>query len=280
MSSNLTDLGYNGKVVVITGCATGIGKATAQKLIGLGAQVYALDIKEPQFKVKQYIPIDMGSKTSIEQAVGALPDTVDFVFNCAGIAGTSYAGKTFTPKQVMNINFVGVKHFVELIKEKLNPHSAIAIVASVAAFAWEAKKEILLPLISCKTYEEAQNWLDSHLSDEKVMAQKPEENGVYFLSKEALVAWVKYVAMAYSEQHIRINTISPGATNTAMTEDFNIIFKKVISEDFTSVAGIATPEDQANALLLINSSLSSYISGQDIQVDFAGATQYLFHKGE
>ncbi|MGW9530348.1 hypothetical protein ACWHAM_21920 [Paenibacillus terrae] len=67
-------------------------------------------------------------------------------------------------------------------------------------------------------------------------------------------------------RRVRINTISPGATNTAMTEDF------------TSVAGIATPEDQANALLLINSSLSSYISGQDIQVDFAGATQYLFIK--
>jgi NAD(P)-dependent dehydrogenase (short-subunit alcohol dehydrogenase family) len=46
-------LGYQGKQVVITGAASGMGAAAAQLLVDLGAQVYALDISDVKVPVKK-----------------------------------------------------------------------------------------------------------------------------------------------------------------------------------------------------------------------------------
>src|SRR5690606_13189284 len=66
-------LGYAGKQVVITGCATGMGAAAAELLVGLGAEVHALDIGEVAVGAKQVVKTDMKSKASIDAAIAKLP---------------------------------------------------------------------------------------------------------------------------------------------------------------------------------------------------------------
>ena len=48
-------LGYTGKVCVVTGAASGMGKATAEMLVDLGARVYALDWAEVKVEGKDYL---------------------------------------------------------------------------------------------------------------------------------------------------------------------------------------------------------------------------------
>ena len=64
-------LGYQGKNVVITGAASGMGQAAAQLLVDVGAQVYALDIAPVSVPVKQAIKTDMKDRASLDAAIAA-----------------------------------------------------------------------------------------------------------------------------------------------------------------------------------------------------------------
>ena len=78
-------LGYEGKKVVITGAASGMGASAAQLLVDLGAEVHALDIGDVTAPVSQSIKTDMRDRASIDAAVAALPGEIDVLFNCAGV---------------------------------------------------------------------------------------------------------------------------------------------------------------------------------------------------
>ena len=80
-------LGYEGKTVVITGCATGMGAAAAEQLVELGAEVHALDVQDVQASVKQAIRMDLEDPASIDAAVAKLPERIDSLFHCAGVPG-------------------------------------------------------------------------------------------------------------------------------------------------------------------------------------------------
>ena len=58
-------LGYEGKSVVVTGAASGMGEATARILVDLGADVTALDIKETTVSVARALTIDLRDRANI-----------------------------------------------------------------------------------------------------------------------------------------------------------------------------------------------------------------------
>ena len=77
--------GYSGKVCVVTGAASGMGKATAEMLVDLGAQVYGLDWAEVKVEgIAKYIHTDLSQKDSIDQAFGEIPAHIDSFFGIAG----------------------------------------------------------------------------------------------------------------------------------------------------------------------------------------------------
>ena len=78
-------LGYEGKNVVITGAASGMGQAAAQLLVDAGARVYALDIAEVSVPVAAALKVDMKDGASIDAAVAQLPGEIYALFNCAGV---------------------------------------------------------------------------------------------------------------------------------------------------------------------------------------------------
>ena len=80
--------GYAGKVCVVTGAASGMGKATAEMLVDLGAKVYALDWATVNIEgIEKYICTDLSQKDSIDKAFEAIPQQIDSFFGIAGVSG-------------------------------------------------------------------------------------------------------------------------------------------------------------------------------------------------
>ena len=64
-------LGYEGKTVVITGAASGMGAAAAHLLVDVGAEVHALDISDVTAPVHRSMRTDMKSRASVDAASAA-----------------------------------------------------------------------------------------------------------------------------------------------------------------------------------------------------------------
>ena len=134
-------LGYEGKRVVVTGAATGMGAATTKILLDLGAEVIAADIKKVDLPVKTFIEFDLRDKAGIERTVAAIPQGVDAVFSCAGVPGAP-----FSDIDSMLINFIGQRYFIELLVPKMSKGSAVAVIASPGGLGWQQN---LGKMISC-----------------------------------------------------------------------------------------------------------------------------------
>src|ERR1700716_3321327 len=95
-------LGYAGRTAVVTGAASGMGAATAQILVDLGAEVTAIDIKPTQVPVKTSLEVDLRDRAAIDRAAATLAGPVHAGFSCAGLPGPPFADL-----DVLLVNFIG-----------------------------------------------------------------------------------------------------------------------------------------------------------------------------
>ena len=94
-------LRYDGRRVVVTGCASGIGAEVARQLTELGAEVVGLDLRPSRrCSSTSFIEVDLSDPASIDRAVAAVGGPVDALFNVAGVS--SGIGD---PLLVVTINF-------------------------------------------------------------------------------------------------------------------------------------------------------------------------------
>jgi NAD(P)-dependent dehydrogenase (short-subunit alcohol dehydrogenase family) len=268
-------LNYKGKTCVVTGAASGMGEKTAELLIDLGAEVYALDIKKPKLPVKEYISVNLAEKQSIDHAVGQLPEEIDFIMNCAGVAGANNNGDLINPLTVVTINFIGARYLIESLIPRMREGGSVSIIASTGGRAWSQKINTLLPFVETASFEEAQEWFIKN-KDEVLAGYDIAAHASYAFSKEAIILWMKKRAYSLSEKKIRINTVSPGSTATPMSQAFNIISNGLANRAISKIGVPATPEDQAKVLIFLGSDLASYVSGQDLQVDYAHSPHVLY----
>ena len=82
---------YKDRQVLVTGCSSGIGGATARKLQGAGARVIGVDRRPPPEGLAQFIETDLNDADSIHETVGALNSPIwaciRFVPGCRGCCG-------------------------------------------------------------------------------------------------------------------------------------------------------------------------------------------------
>ena len=94
-------LGYKGKRVIVSGCFSGMGEATAKLLLSLGAEVHGLDFKPSSLPLASFTQIDLRDPATIEAAVAGIGGRIDALFNCAVVLGSgSVLGvvpKTYLP---------------------------------------------------------------------------------------------------------------------------------------------------------------------------------------
>jgi NAD(P)-dependent dehydrogenase (short-subunit alcohol dehydrogenase family) len=254
-------LGYEGQRVVVCGAATGMGNATVRLLLDLGAHVTALDVKSIDAPVHEALEIDLRDAASIDQAVAAIEGPLLAVFSCAGLPGPP-----FSDVDVMLVNFVGNRYFCESLVPKLGNNGAIATIASTAGAGWEQQLDTLIPLVSTDGFETGKQWCEQH---PELIA------GGYAPSKQAMNTWVAWRSATLIGRGVRLNVLNPGPTETPLMPNFEQQAGGAKNLDFFTrpINRRSQPEEQAWAMVVLNSPRLSYLNGHAFNVDggFTGA---------
>jgi len=248
-------LRYEGKSVVVTGAASGMGQAAAQILVDLGATVTALDIKPTTVPVARAMQIDLRDRESIEQVAGAIDVPVDGLFSCAGLPGPP-----FSEWDTILVNFVGARHLAEALVPKMSQGSAISVISSSAAIGWQGHIKVISGLLETDGFDGAVEWL-------KTNEKKWSWSG-YAYSKYIIDAWVGWWYPELGAKGIRINCINPGPTETAMMPAFqDLMGKETVDQAIGPVGRYATAEEQAWPLICLGSPRLSYVGGEVLWTD-------------
>ena len=88
----------------------------------------------------------------------------------------------------------------------------------------------------------------------------------YSASKAGIIGMSKSLAQEYGRKNIKVNCVSPGFIKSEMTDKIGDNFKKTM-EDKISLGRFGVPEDVANVVTFLSSSLSDYITGETIHVN-------------
>jgi NAD(P)-dependent dehydrogenase (short-subunit alcohol dehydrogenase family) len=246
---------YDGRRVVLTGCASGIGAHVARQLTELGAEVVGLDLRRPAVELKEFHEVDLADQASIDHAVASIGGGVDALFNVAGVS--SGIGD---PLLVVKINFLGTRHFTQALVPSMAAGSAIVSVSSLAAAAYLQNRQTTAGLVMTQTMDEGVAWCDQHpdaLAD-----------GGYRLSKEAIILHTMVNAVPLGARGIRINCTGPGVTETPILDQLRTAYGQDYLDEIPKPLGrVSDPAEQAGVLVFLNSPAASYITGQVLWVD-------------
>jgi len=257
VAMDLDGLGYRDATVVVVGCASGIGAATARLLAELGANVHAVSLHQPDQRHVAFYPTDLSELGEIEATASALGriGPIDHLFCASGIPVTR------RPLDILRINYVGVREMADQIVPSMREGAGVAVVSSSAAGAWEVEMPTLLEILAIADPQDTMTWFESH---PEVVADG------YRLSKQLLIAWVARSAPALAQdRRIRINCTAPGVTDTALVEETRRYVRDGFFESYPHplLGRSASAEEQAWSLVLLNSSLNASVTGTTLFCD-------------
>lgn len=283
----LNQIVYKDKFCIVSGGSSGMGKSAVQMLLDLGARVWVLDVKPAEDKVENYIKVNLNDKNSIDDAVSQLPAGIDCIFHTAGIPGVTadenfkYNGVGFNELDVLRINYVGARYFIESIIPKLNEGGAICAVSSIGGMNWRFNVKEFHDFIEIEDWDEAVAYAETKLDDPLWLKVKNRNNRPYNFTKECLNIYACHRAWSLAERKIRFNTICPAGTLTPMHGYFRVGSGKSFDSAMpTSPCGFESkPEHQAAAMLFLNSDMAGYISGVALDVDFALSYNIVYYGG-
>lgn len=244
----------DGKRAVVTGAASGIGRAAAERLAGLGATVVLADIAEIGLKETADAVTDAGgtaaavpTDVSDEAAVGRLADAavramggVDVVVNVAGVQRSAAVDETTEQAwdQHLAVNakscFLTAKHLVPHLRNGTD--ASFVTVASIAALKG-------IPGLTA-----------------------------YAASKGAVVSFTRALAIEVAPAGIRANCVCPGWVDTPFNDPV-VAFMGGRQEHEKMVATSVPlgrqgrPPEIAETIAFLASASSAYLTGQSIVVD-------------
>lgn len=243
---------FAGKRYVVTGAASGIGDATARKLLDAGASVYSLDRNEPTAPVTVHIGVDLANPRNIDAALEQLDGQFDGLMNIAGIPGTAPADL------VMAVNTFAVRHLTEAFFERLVPGGTVTIVSSTAGFGWPLRLEAIRDLLATDTFEEAQAWFKAN----------PQQGNAYNFSKECTTVYTMSMGLAMAQMGFRLNAVLPGPVETPILADFEESMGKDTLDGVKELLGRhAQPDDIADGILFLASDAARWINGHPLIID-------------
>lgn len=233
-----------GSVVVITGAASGMGKAMVHKFADEGANVVAVDIDDSVDDVANDIGEntigvhgDVSDTDSMESVVEAAVDefgTVDILCNNAGILDDyTPVGDTSDDlwDGVLGVNLNGPFYLTRAALPELQSGDEEGVIINTASVAGKAGGG---------------------------------GGAAYTVSKHGVIGLTKHLTTAYAPD-IRANAICPGAVKTGMTEDMEDKLNDLAAT--TPADEPAEPEEIASVAVFLASDDASFIHGEAINVD-------------
>jgi 3-oxoacyl-[acyl-carrier protein] reductase len=238
-----------GKVALVTGASKGIGRAIAEKLVEMGAQVaftYLSSVEKGQ-ALEQELTANGGKAkgfrsdaSDMAQAEKLIEDVVaefgkiDILVNNAGITRDGLLMRMTEDQWDAVIN--------------TNLKSVFALTKGATKHMMRAKSGSIINITSVVG----------------IKGNAGQAN--YSASKAGIIGFTKSVALELGSRNIRCNAVAPGFIETEMTGELD---QKVVDEWRKAIPlkRGGTPEDVANCVAFLASDQSSYISGQVLQVD-------------
>ncbi len=238
-----------GKVALITGAARGIGKAIALKFASEGADVAFTDLV-----------IDDNAKKTEEEIAAFGVKAKGFAGNAANFAETEALVGTIKEEfghiDIL-VNNAGITKDALMLKMTEQQWDAVIAVNLKSAFNFI---HALVPIMS----RQRGGSIINMASVVGVHGNAGQAN--YAASKAGLIALAKSVGQEMGRRGIRANAIAPGFIDTAMTQALPEDIRKQWIESIPLRRG-GTVEDIANVATFLASDMSSYVTGQVIQVD-------------
>ncbi|KAF7006985.1 hypothetical protein CFC21_021971 [Triticum aestivum] len=261
-----------GKVAVITGAASGIGKATAAEFVRNGAKVVLADVQDDLGRAAAaelggpdtacYTRCDVTDEAQVAAAVDlavARHGRLDVMFNNAGITGGNYAGAPIESldmadfDRVMAVNLRGVAAGIKHAARAMAPRGRGCILCTSSTAG-------------------------------ALAGSGPH---AYSVSKTAVVGMVRSAAAELAARGVRVNAISPYAIATPMgarsvremlglpprgagdEEEEEELVRRVFEEDLNEMGGgvVLRAEDVARAAVFLASDDARYITGHNLMVD-------------
>jgi NAD(P)-dependent dehydrogenase (short-subunit alcohol dehydrogenase family) len=248
-------INYQSKTVVVTGAATGVGAALVDRLRAAHAErIIALDIKPCNGPVDQFILADLSDPVAIDDAIHRLPDSIDVLFNNAGVAAT------LPLRVVIGVNVLAPRRLIAGLHQRMPLGSAIVNTASTAGGGFMERMTHIVELLAIDDWREALEWVEAH----------PEfTQNVYGFSKECAQVLTLLQAGPLGKRGVRINSVCPGLIETPLIADFQKSMGAPILNWMTSQSGgrKADPGEIANALAFLGSDAASYINGTNLLID-------------
>ena len=273
---------FEGKVALITGGSSGIGRATAFAFAAEGARVAigarrSAEGEETVALIKQqggealFVLTDVSVPEQVQALVESTVERwgrLDFAVNNAGIEGTPFVQvadySVDVWDQVIDVNLKGV--FLSMKYEV--PHllrSMSGATEPVAAGPLEVSGQSEGRSHSAPLVKQSGSAIVNISSIAGLIGGV---GGVaYHASKHGVIGLTKTVAMEYAAKGLRVNAVCPAVIGTPMAERFFKGIDDAVVEGFHPMGRKGTPEEAAAAVLWLCSPQSSFVTGQALAVD-------------
>jgi NAD(P)-dependent dehydrogenase (short-subunit alcohol dehydrogenase family) len=241
------------RIYGVTGVARGIGASLARQLKAAGHYVVGFDISETNQNIDCFIRLDLNEASSIESAVAGLDMSLDGLCNNAGLPP-----RDGLEAMLLQVNFLGTRHFTDRMIPKLKPGASIVNIASRAGAAWRESLEQVLRLGAIT---------DRGQLVEFIATEALDPTRCYNLSKEAVIVWTAALTEDLIKRDLRANTLSPGAVATSILDDFARAFGEKMARNVVRAGRAGTSDEIAAIAAFLLSPESSWIKGIDIPID-------------
>lgn len=235
---------FDGRVVVVTGGARGIGEAIVRLVVAEGGRAVVPDVLDPAEPVAstRYLRCDITDREAVAAAhasIEAEEGRLDVLVNNAGIQRVALTDLIDPDDwdEVIRVNLIGAFNWCRLALRTMKQQrsGAIVNVGSVAGL-------VALP-----------------------------GRGPYSAAKAGLMALTRTMAVEVAELGIRVNAVAPGMTLSAMIEQ--VAREGVVDLDAMRreipMGRLATVDEVAKAVCFLASDDASYVTGETLVVDGA-----------
>src|SRR6266540_2228234 len=245
----------DGKVAIITGAATGIGRASATLFAQAGARLFLTDVRGDELAqtvraVRHAggealsLPADLANPdecAAVVDGATAAWGRVNVLFNNAGV-GTMIVGGT--------VETIDLEHWD--LAQDVNMRAMYLISRAAVPLMRGAGGGAIINTSSVSAFRGS--------------TSRPSH--AYAASKGAVLALTQAMAASYGRDRIRVNAICPGVIRTRLTADMiENVEREVAAGRIIPIGRVGEPEDVARCALFLASDDASFITGAHIVVD-------------